>query len=197
MHKKIAVAFAFFLVLSIFIASSSRAIASQEQAPPAQAGSAQGSQPAPSQPAAAAPNTGQPAASSPKTDAPAASAKAGFTDDVKPYLSDRHVAKGMECKSCHGDTTPQKPVETAKCLECHKSFDEVAKKTADMSPNPHSNHIVDSQDLDCTSCHHAHKANELYCSQCHADMEMQRNSAAVQPKVSTRLLALLHTGIAR
>ena len=103
----------------------------------------------------------------------------------------------MECTSCHGDTTPQKPVETAKCLECHKSFDEVAKKTADMSPNPHSNHIVDSQDLDCSSCHHAHKANELYCTQCHADMEMQRNSAAVQPRVPTRLLALLHTaGIA-
>ena len=103
----------------------------------------------------------------------------------------------MECTSCHGDTTPQKPVETAKCLECHTSFDELSKKTVDMSPNPHSNHIIDSQDLDCSSCHHAHKANELYCTTCHADMELKRNSASLPPEATGRLLALLHTaGIA-
>jgi hypothetical protein len=175
MHKKIAVAFAFFLAVSAFIATPSLVSAKQEQAPPAQP-AGQASQPA------------QPAAAETK--------KPGFTEDVKPYMSDRHVTKGMECKSCHGDATPQKAVETAKCLECHKSYDELSKKTGDMSPNPHSNHIVDSQDLDCTSCHHAHKANELYCNQCHSDMEMQRNSASLQPKVPARLLALLHNGMA-
>lgn len=202
MHKTITVAFAFFLAVSAFMASSTQAWAAKQQAPPAQPDAAQGSQPAQAQPAAAAPKTEQPAAA-PKTGADAAkpaaadeSKKPGFTEDVKPYMSDRHVTKGMECKSCHGDANPQKPVETAKCLECHKSFEEISKKTEDMSPNPHSNHIVDSQDLDCSSCHHAHKANELYCSQCHADMEMLRNSASLQPRVPTRLLALLHTGIA-
>jgi Cytochrome c3 len=203
MQKKTAVVFALFLAFSVLLVCASRAGAAQEQAPPAQNGGAQGSQPAPSQPAAAAPKTEQPAAS-PKTGTDAAktaaaddSKKAAFTDDVKPYLSDRHVAKGMECTSCHGDTTPQKPVETPKCLECHTSFDEISKKTVDMSPNPHANHLIDSQDIDCSSCHHAHKANELYCTQCHADMEMLRNSASLQPRVTNRLLALLHTaGIA-
>ncbi len=208
MHKKIAVAFAFFLAFSAFATLPSRARAAQEQAPPPQNGSAQGSQPAqsqpaPSQPAAGAAAAGQPAAA-PQTGTDAAKTaaaddknKPGFTDDVKPYLSDRHVAKGMECTSCHGDTTPQKPVETAKCLECHTSFDEISKKTVDMSPNPHSNHLIDSQDVDCNFCHHAHKVNEIGCTQCHADMELKRNSAALETRVPTRLLALLHTvGIA-
>ena len=194
MHKKIAVAFTFFLAFSAFMVSPSLVSAKQEQAPLAQPAGAQ--QPAQPQPAAPVTKPEQPAAAPTDAAKPAATEekKPGFTDDVKPYLSDRHVAKGMECKSCHGDAEPQKPVETAKCLECHKSFEEVSKKTEDMSPNPHSNHIVDSQDLDCSACHHAHKANELYCTQCHADMEMLRNSAAIETKVPTRLLALLRTG---
>jgi hypothetical protein len=185
MHKKITVAFALFLAISAFIAWSSQAWAAKQQSPPAQPAGAQ--EPAQQQPAApaSAPDAAKAAAAEEK--------KPGFLEDAKPYMSDRHVAKGMECTSCHGDANPQKAVETAKCLECHKSYDELSKKTEDMSPNPHSNHIVDSMDLDCSSCHHAHKVNELYCNQCHGEMEMQRNSASLQPKVPTRLLALLHS----
>lgn len=79
----------------------------------------------------------------------------------------------MTCVDCHGEGKKQ-AVDTDQCLECHKSFEKFAKKTADMKPNPHDNHLAKSS-AECTDCHHGHKANEFICTKCHADMVPKRN----------------------
>lgn len=91
------------------------------------------------------------------------------------FTSDRHLAQGLQCSDCHGEGKKQ-PVRGDKCLECHQSFEEVAKRTEDMKPNPHSNHITESTDLDCTNCHKGHKQNEIYCVTCHKTMTFNRSA---------------------
>lgn len=57
------------------------------------------------------------------------------------FLADRHVERGVACEACHGVKTPQPgaTVETAQCNSCHKSLDDVAKRTEKLDPNPHYN----------------------------------------------------------
>jgi fumarate reductase flavoprotein subunit len=100
-----------------------------------------------------------------------------FYNQAKPFLSDRHVARGLECSACHGDAEKKGPVAQDKCLTCHTSFGEVANATKDVTPNPHANHLVESGDLECTSCHHGHKPSEIFCHSCHADMKFERQAA--------------------
>jgi hypothetical protein len=166
MHKKIVVGLACLFTFSALIAWSLGATNGQEPAPQAEKPAAQSAQP-------------KAGADSGKADETAAPAKhRNFTDDSKPYLSDRHVTLGLKCESCHGEASPTKAATTAQCLQCHGSFEALAKKTADMEPNPHSNHIVDSSDTECSFCHHSHKANEVGCNQCHGGLSFKRNSAA-------------------
>jgi fumarate reductase flavoprotein subunit len=100
-----------------------------------------------------------------------------FYSQTKPFLGERHVANGLECSACHGEGEKKDPVKSDKCLTCHTSFEEVAKQTMDWNPNPHSNHVVESGDVECTSCHHGHKPSEVFCHSCHADMKFERKAA--------------------
>jgi hypothetical protein len=94
--------------------------------------------------------------------------------DAPAFTADRHVARGMQCVNCHGEGA-QKPVAGEKCLGCHGSFDAIAKRTDGvLVPNPHAGHVGE---LDCTLCHNGHKANELYCSNCHKSMVVKRSAA--------------------
>ncbi len=83
------------------------------------------------------------------------------------FLADRHVAKGINCKMCHGpdEKNPQTPtIET--CTACHAK-DALVKKTANVKPtNPHVSPHYGS-DLDCSNCHFGHAASENFCDQCH------------------------------
>jgi fumarate reductase flavoprotein subunit len=103
-----------------------------------------------------------------------------FGQETKPFTANRHITAGLECKSCHGEGKKQ-PVTGDKCLECHTSFEEVAKRTQDMKPNPHENHITESTDLDCTKCHQGHKADVVYCTNCHTGLTFKRSSAPAAP----------------
>ena len=78
--------------------------------------------------------------------------------------TDRHVERGVKCESCHVNGDTSKPVRKAQCLACHKSYEELAKKTANVHPNPHFNHYGER---DCTTCHKGHQQSTLSCSQCH------------------------------
>jgi hypothetical protein len=119
--------------------------------------------------------------SSAPAQADAASAKTrAFTDASKPFLADRHVARGMECKGCHGDVETKKSVTREQCLKCHVSYEKLAAKTADMDPNPHSNHMIDEGSVECSSCHHGHKANQNGCSSCHAEITLYRSAKATK-----------------
>jgi fumarate reductase flavoprotein subunit len=40
-------------------------------------------------------------------------------------------------------------------------------------PNPHAGHVGE---LECTLCHNGHRADELYCSNCHKSMVVKRNA---------------------
>lgn len=98
-------------------------------------------------------------------------------EQVKPFTADRHKALGLTCADCHGEGQ-KAPVTGDKCLSCHQSYEEVAKRTQDIHPNPHSNHLTEN-DLDCTGCHHGHKADQIYCSTCHSGISFKRNPPTV------------------
>lgn len=59
------------------------------------------------------------------------------------------------------------------CLNesCHNlTRDDLAEATADMGLyNPHEAHHLE---LECTTCHKAHRASVMYCTQCHATAEV-------------------------
>jgi len=80
------------------------------------------------------------------------------------FLIDKHVAAGLNCASCHGESPPAKQPEAAVCSKCHGSYKDLAAKTAADRPNPHASHLGD---IPCASCHRIHQASVTYCTQCH------------------------------
>lgn len=87
---------------------------------------------------------------------------------AQPMLADRHVARGMDCVSCHKVKTP-KPgatVDKQQCIGCHGSLEDIAKREKDkkLDPNPHYNHLVD---LNCNECHKGHQKPVNMCNDCH------------------------------
>ena len=83
------------------------------------------------------------------------------------FLSDRHVAAGMKCDSCHENVAKPADVPMSRCLTCHESYEKLklSEKAKQHHPNPHAGHFID---LECNNCHHGHKADENFCDQCHA-----------------------------
>ena len=62
----------------------------------------------------------------------------GTTASAADFGADRHVARGLECASCHGPDmkNPETPDENT-CLKCHNR-DQIAEKTnSRLNPNPH------------------------------------------------------------
>lgn len=85
------------------------------------------------------------------------------------FLADRHVARGVACASCHGDKAPQSgaTVDVKKsCETCHGDIDKVAERTKKkgLNPDPHYNHLVG---LNCLECHQGHKQPKNVCATCH------------------------------
>ena len=88
----------------------------------------------------------------------------GTTASAADFGADRHVARGLECASCHGPDmkNPETPDENT-CLKCHNR-DQIAEKTnSRLNPNPHKA----PHNGDCTLCHLQHEPEENYCAQCH------------------------------
>ena len=100
-----------------------------------------------------------------------------FLAQTKPFTADRHVSNGLECSACHGEAEKKQPVSSSKCLECHQSIVEVAKPE-DLHFYPHSNHLIESGEVECTDCHHGHKPNEIYCRRCHEDLSFESEAQA-------------------
>ena len=72
-------------------------------------------------------------------------------------LAQKH--QGMWPKSVNGFVTKNQ------CLKCHISYEDLAKKTANLEPNPHDNHMGK---VNCEDCHKANQAKpELMCNSCH------------------------------
>ena len=66
--------------------------------------------------------------------------------------------------ACH-KTAPKAGAKVKKqvCQGCH-SYEQLAKQTAKVEPNPHYSHLGD---VNCTDCHKGHKKSELMCNSCH------------------------------
>jgi hypothetical protein len=84
-----------------------------------------------------------------------------------PLLGDLHQAKGLSCSACHKETPPKSAAADETCIACHGGVAAIVARTSNYEPNPHvSPH---SAELQCTTCHHAHKPSEIACLACHAD----------------------------
>lgn len=89
-----------------------------------------------------------------------------------PTLQKFHAKVIKNCTTCHRPDQAIKgnafvvPDDTV-CMGCHGSYEELAKKTANLKvPNPHDSHHYGSG-LACTACHSEHQKPQAYCSQCH------------------------------
>lgn len=86
------------------------------------------------------------------------------------FLANRHIARGMNCVSCHiTQGNPKlKMVDNAShevCVQCHGFYDKVVKLTEKKDEqNPHAQH---DGNLPCSECHKGHKPSVNYCAQCH------------------------------
>jgi hypothetical protein len=79
-------------------------------------------------------------------------------------LGDKHKNAGIVCEGCHKKDLSEGKVIMAICLHCHGDYNQLGEQTKNMTPNPHASHLGN---LECGSCHHAHKRSEDYCGQCH------------------------------
>lgn len=78
----------------------------------------------------------------------------------------------LPCSTCHDGKVPTKPGKD-KCLACHGSYEQVAKRTEKMNPNPHFSHRGEP---DCANCHSMHGKSRLECNDCHTfDIKMKGN----------------------
>jgi len=80
-------------------------------------------------------------------------------------LAETHKTGGIGCAECHQEEPPQKMAPTQKCLGCHGDYDELAKLTVKVEPNPHQSH---EGKLECEACHHVHKPSKDHCLECHS-----------------------------
>ncbi len=99
---------------------------------------------------------------------------------TSPNLDALHMRNQITCSSCHGKSLPQAgdTVEKDRCLVCHKSYQELAKKTKPAKfpeRNPHESHVGE---IECALCHKAHKPSASYCLECHQEYKMPMKGAS-------------------
>jgi len=74
-----------------------------------------------------------------------------------------HESNKVECAACHLNGTEKIAPDSA-CYTCHGTYEDMAKATAELKPNPHDAHIGQ---IRCTLCHSTHKPSKVYCDECH------------------------------
>lgn len=83
------------------------------------------------------------------------------------FTASAHAAAGKTLAEIHGASFPEASgwVKKDQCMKCHGSYEDLAKKTAVLEPNPHRSHLGS---VNCQDCHKADKAEpELMCNSCH------------------------------
>ena len=87
------------------------------------------------------------------------------------FTANKHEKEfGVSCIECHEVKKPSKAPETdAKCISCHGGYDDLAKVTEKVDPNPHKTHF---SDIPCMECHKVHSPSVNMCKSCH-NLEMQ------------------------
>ena len=86
------------------------------------------------------------------------------------FLADRHIKRGLNCQTCHGQAQLNKDVDFGTCLHCHgPTYEDLAKKTDDSDINPLATHMGE---ISCMQCHQGHARARLVCDQCHEFADM-------------------------
>jgi hypothetical protein len=85
------------------------------------------------------------------------------------FCSDKHIKNGLNCNDCHEtvNVVVGAKVGKTKCLSCHGSYEELAKRTSKIRLNPHVDYHLG--ELDCNVCHHGHRLDENHCVSCHKE----------------------------
>ena len=105
-----------------------------------------------------------------------------IAEDKTGFTADRHKGRNLACGACHGGEAQPKTAASAEaCLTCHKSLEAVAERTTGFVQNPHDNHLTQSTDLECTVCHHGHKADTIACEQCHSGFKFEKSQPEAKP----------------
>lgn len=95
--------------------------------------------------------------------------KESVKSSVSQTLADIHSGKGIDCSSCHIEKAKKIKVDdnetipNKQCIACHGNLSALSKKSKGEI-NPHKSHLGD---INCTTCHHGHKASSTYCLNCH------------------------------
>lgn len=110
-----------------------------------------------------------------------------WVDSSSSFLAYHHGELGITCQSCHTRTISRSleeiknyltgnyysPLEEEQysmdfCFRCHDSYDKIisltSTKVTGKERNPHAGHYGD---LECATCHKAHRESYDYCSECH------------------------------
>ncbi len=79
-----------------------------------------------------------------------------------------HKKQNLQCIVCHEEAVPTGPSKQFKCVSCHGSAEDMAKKTEKMGKrNPHFSIHFEAA-LPCEECHKEHKRPYNYCTEpCH------------------------------
>ena len=80
-------------------------------------------------------------------------------------VTGKHAEAKVTCAACHGSDAPTKRAPASACISCHGDNASVAKRTKNVTPNPHDSH---QGDLRCTLCHKTHEPSVVYCDECHS-----------------------------
>lgn len=89
-------------------------------------------------------------------------------------LANFHQEKGLACAACHTESPPKFPVADHVCIACHGGVAAIVDRTHSYEANPHvSPH---SAELQCSTCHHAHKPSEVSCLACHPGMQFVKKT---------------------
>jgi hypothetical protein len=95
--------------------------------------------------------------------------------DKSTFQAEKHKQQKVTCAGCHlGEEQPKTAATDKGCLACHKSMEAVAERSVAYVPNPHKNHITESTDVECTVCHHGHKADNPACLACHMGLTFEK-----------------------
>ncbi len=71
----------------------------------------------------------------------------------------------LACTTCHAGQKTMTAPDQKVCLQCHVSYEALAKKTAGDKYNPHDSHMGRIQ---CSACHSMHQKSHYVCRDCHA-----------------------------
>ncbi|AXH14122.1 cytochrome c3 [Malaciobacter mytili LMG 24559] len=87
-----------------------------------------------------------------------------------------HEKLRFQCADCHGDGPKEsyKELTTKNCLECHKDYKTLAKRTQFLGYDDNIHASPHYPKMDCNLCHSSHKSTQNYCVMCHSQDSMKK-----------------------